>query len=180
MRKVIVSAEVSLDGVLDDPQDFIFDYIDDELGQYQTDLLAGADALIMGRITYEGLAEWWMSNTDDPFAARMNSIPKHVASRSLQEPLIWNATLLKDVAADVFALKQQPGQSILQYGMGELSYFLLQRGLVDEVRLLVYPVSIGKGTRIFEGSDKTALKLVNSKTFAKGVVALNYTVERKA
>jgi dihydrofolate reductase len=180
LRKVVVSAEISLDGVLDDPQDFIFDYIDDELGAYQSALLNDADALIMGRITYEGLAAWWTEQTDDPFAARMNSIPKYVASRTLQEPLTWNATLLRDVAADVFALKQQPGQSILQYGMGELSYFLLQKGLVDEVRLLVYPVAIGKGTRIFAESDKANLTLLDSKTFAKGVVALNYQVNRQA
>jgi dihydrofolate reductase len=180
MRKLIVSAEISLDGVLDDPQDFIFDYIDDKLGAYQNDLLNGADALIMGRITYEGLASYWMEHGDDEFGAKMNSLPKYVASHTLQEPLTWNATLLKDVAADVFALRQQPGHFILQYGMGELSYFLLRHGLVDEIRLLVYPVVIGKGTRIFADSDRATLTLLDSKSFAKGVVALNYQVNRQA
>lgn len=174
LRKVIVSAQIPLDGAVDAPHDDFLDYIDDELGAYHNDLLFDADALIMGRVTYELFVDYWPEHGGDPFGDRMNSIPKHVASRSLQEPLTWNATLLKDVAADVFALKQQPGQYILQYGMGELSYFLLQRGLVDEIRLQVYPLVVGKGRRIFEGFDKMPMKLLDSRRFNNGVLTLSY------
>jgi dihydrofolate reductase len=174
VRKVIVSAEISIDGVLDDPQDFIFDYIDDDLGKYQSDLIDEADALMMGRETYEGFVDYWPAHGDEPFGDRMNSMPKYVASRTLKAPLTWNATLLKNPTTEIAALKQQPGKAILQYGIGELSLTLLQANLVDEIRLLVYPVVIGKGARLFEKIDKTAFKLLNSKTFGTGVVALNY------
>lgn len=180
MRKVIVSAQISMDGIVDAPHDNFFPYSDDELVAFHNDLLFSAGALIMGRVTYESFADYWPTQNSGPFDDRMNSIPKYVASRSLQEPLRWNASLLKDVAAGVFALKQQPGQYILQYGMGELSYFLLEHGLIDEIRLQVHPVVIGKGIYIFEGVDKSTFKLVNSKTFSKGVLALTYQPKRNA
>jgi dihydrofolate reductase len=174
LRNVIISAEISLDAVLDDPQDFIFDFIDDELGKYQHDMLSAADALIMGRITYEGLSPWWMEHGDDEFGQQMNSLPKYVASRTLKAPLTWNATLMQDPVKEIRALKQRSGQNILQYGVGELSDTLLKAGLVDEICLLVYPVTIGKGERVFENIGKTTLKLLNSKTFDTGVIALTY------
>jgi dihydrofolate reductase len=180
MRKVIIETRVSLDGVQENPQLFVFDYVSEESTNYVKEQLFRSDALLMGRVTYEGFAKAWPTRTGDEFSDRMNSLPKYVASRTLQEkisqePLTWNAQLLKgDVTKEVAKLKEQPGQDILQYGIGELTHTLIQQGLVDELRFLIFPVAIGRGQRIFETFDKTALKLLETKTFKTGVVALHY------
>ncbi len=179
MRKVIVSAEISLDAVMDDPAAFIFDYANDDLTTNQRDLLSEADALIMGRVTYEGFLAYWPEHGEEDFGEQMNSLPKFVASKTLKAPLEWNATLLTNVAEEVAALKQQPGKAILQYGIGELTRTLVEHNLVDEFRLFVYPVVIGKGERIFTDFGKTALKLLDSKTFSNGVVAHTYQAGKK-
>jgi dihydrofolate reductase len=175
MRKVIVQTQVSLDGVQGDPQLFVFDYFSDEIMSYNKELLFQSDALLAGRVTYQGFAEVWPTRTADEFSDRINSLPKYVASRTLKEPLTWNAHLIKgDVAKEVAKLKEQPGQDILQYGIGELTHTLIQQGLVDELRFLVFPVAVGNGQRIFETFDKTPLKLLETKTFNTGVLALHY------
>lgn len=179
MRKVIISIKVSLDGVMQDPQDFVFDYYgkDEALVNYTNDILNEADALIMGRATYEGFSAFWPDNGDDAMTVRMNSLPKYVASNSLSEPLEWNATLLKDVAAEVAALKQQDGGAILQYGIGELTNTLIEHGLLDEIQLLVFPVVISKGERIFEHFKRVPMKLLDTKTFPSGVLLATYQPE---
>ena len=176
MRKIIVSTMVSVDAVMENPQFWSFDYWSDELGQYVSEQLFAADTLLMGRITYEGFAQAWSSRAgSDAFADRMNSLPKYVASRTVKGPLDWNAKLLEgDVAAAVAALKQQPGEDILQYGCGELTHTLIQQGLVDELRLVVFPVAVGNGGRIFANIDKVGLKLLHNKTFDSGVMAVHY------
>ncbi len=176
MRKIIVSIKTSLDSVMQDPQDFVFDYYgkDEELVKYTNDILNEADALIMGRATYEGFSAFWPDNGDDAMTVQMNSLPKYVASHTLNSPLTWNATLLKDVAAEVAALKQQDGKTILQYGIGELTNTLIDHGLVDEIQLLVFPVVISKGTRIFEHTQRVPMKLLDTKTFPSGVLLATY------
>jgi dihydrofolate reductase len=173
---------VTLDAVMENPHLWSFDYMNDEILKYAYDQLFAADALVMGRVTYEGFAEAWSSRAGaDDFADRMNSLPKYVASRTLKNPLRWNATLIQgDVAQGVAKLKQQPGQDILQYGIGELTQTMMQHSLIDELRLLVYPVVVGSGERILENINKTTLKLIDSKSFSSGVVALHYQPERKA
>ena len=184
MRKVIVQTEMSLDGVLDGPDlwDLVFKYHNDEIdNKYLKGILFASDALLMGRLTYEGFAQFWPSRagTDD-IADRMNNLPKFVASRTLKEPLEWNAVLIKgDVAQEVNKLKQQPGQDIVQYGIGELTHTLIQQGLVDELRFLVYPFVLGNGQRIFENIAQTTLKLLDTKTFSTGAIALIYQPDRK-
>ncbi len=175
MRKIVVQTDVSLDGVQENPHLFVFDYHSEEIMDYRKEQFFRSDALLMGRVTYEGFAKVWPTRTGDDFSDRMNSLPKYVASRTLHEPLTWNASLLTgDVAGAVAKLKEQPGQDILQYGMGELTRTLIEHGLVDELRLLVFPVAMGSGQRIFETFDKTALKLLETKTFETGVVVLHY------
>jgi dihydrofolate reductase len=177
MRKIIVEAEVSLDGIIDGGPDFwgqVFKYHSNDVTDYLMDLLFAPDALLMGRITYEGFAEIWPTR-EGKMADRINSMPKYVASRSLKEPLAWNATLIKgDVAQEIGKLKQEPGQDLLQYGVGELTHTMLRHGLVDELRLLVFPFTFGKGQRIFENMDIYTLKLLDTKTFSSGVIALHY------
>jgi dihydrofolate reductase len=180
MRKVIVQTQVSLDGVQENPHLFVFDYSNEETLNHVKGNLFQSDALLMGRVTYEGFANFWPTRTGDDFSDRMNSLPKYVASRTLKEPLTWNAKLLgDDVAGAVAKLKNQPGQDILQYGIGELTHTLIKQGLVDELRFMVFPVVVGSGQRIFETFDKTPLKLLETETFETGVVALYYQPEKK-
>jgi dihydrofolate reductase len=175
MRKVHVTEYVSLDGVMEEPA-WTGQFWNDELAKFQYDQLFASDGLLLGRVTYQGFAAAWptMPDTGD-FGERMNSLPKYVASRTLTETE-WNATLIEgDVATAVATLKQQPGQDLLVYGSGDLVQTLLQHNLIDEYRLMVFPVIVGKGKRLFkEGIDMTTLKLVDTKTTSAGVVILTY------
>lgn len=176
MRKIIVSSQVSMDMVIENPQNFVFDYTNDEFMAYALEQLFESDALIMGRLTYEGFSQAWQAMAgQNEFAERMNSLPKYVASRTLKEPLTWNANLIKgEIPNEVARLKEQNGKNILQYGSGELTHTLLQHGLVDEFRLMVFPVAMGAGQRPFAEIEKTPMKLLESKTFRTGVVILHY------
>jgi len=181
MRKIIVSSQTSMDAVIDNPQNFVFDYINDEFMNYAREQLFESDALIMGRVTYEGFAEAWSARAGaDDFADRINSLPKYVASRTLKEPLTWNANLIQgDVVKEVAKLKEQKGKNILQYGSGELTRTLLEHGLIDEFRLMVFPVAVGTGQRSFENIEKAPMKLLETKTFSTGVVILHYRPVKK-
>ena len=181
MRKLIVSTQASMDGVIENPQNWVFDYVNDEFFKYASDQLFAADMLIMGRVTYEGFAEAWPARAGaDAFADRMNSLPKYVASRTWQGPLTWNANLIQgDVAKEVAKLKEGSGGAILQYGSGELTRTLLQHRLIDEFRMMVYPVAVGAGLRIFESIQQTPMKLLETKRFSTGVVILHYQPANK-
>jgi dihydrofolate reductase len=186
MRKVVAAEYVSLDGVMTDPGGvgeiehggWSNPYFNDELAKYQADQLFASDALLLGRVTFEGFAAAWpsMEESDGEFAVRMNTLPKFVASRSLKEPLAWNGTLLKgDVAEAVAKLKEQAGQDLLIYGSGELVNALHPHRLIDEFRLMVFPVTLGIGKHLFrEGSDKHDLKLIDTKATSTGVALLTY------
>jgi dihydrofolate reductase len=183
MRNVVVEAEVSLDCLSggDNPQFWtnVFRYHSEDVVEYLNDLLAMPDALLLGRKTYEGFAEIWPSR-EGREAERINAMPKYVASRTLQEPLTWNATLIKgDVVEEIGKLKQQSDGYLLQYGVGELTRTMLQAGLVDEIRLVVFPFVAGQGDPLFDGFDLTNLKLIDSRTFASGAVALHYQPSRE-
>jgi dihydrofolate reductase len=182
MKRVIVEAEVSLDGVMGGGPDFwgqVFQYHSADVAGYLHDLLFAADTLLMGRVTYEGFAEIWPTR-DGEDADRINGMPKYVASRSLQEPLKWNSTLLgSDVAGEISNLKSAPGTELLQYGVGELTQTMLEHGLIDELRFLVFPFTYGTGPRFFESMDTNALQLLETRTFESGVVALHYQPKAK-
>jgi len=178
MRKIIVEAEISLDGGMGGENiDFwnqIFPFHSADLTEYLNDLLFMPDALLMGEKTYEFFAQVWPTRQGKD-ADRINSMPKYVASRTLKEPLKWNATLIKgDVAEAIKKLKQEPGKGLLQYGVGELTHTMLKAGLVDEFRILVFPFTFGEGPRIFDHMGVNTLKLLETKTFSSGVVALHY------
>ena len=184
MRKLVESTFVSLDGVIADtipstapqasPEKWGSSYWDDEHAAYAHDLLVAADALLLGRVTYEGFASAWPSQTGD-LADRINGLPKYVVSRTLEEPLEWNATLVEgDVADEVAQLKQQPGRSILKYGTGELTISLMQKNLIDEFHFWHFPVAVGSGLRLFDGIETTHLDLIDSTTFRSGIVVHKY------
>jgi dihydrofolate reductase len=189
VRRVIVSEFVSLDGVIEDPGgsgeldrggwSFRFDR-GPEGDEFKVDELAAADALLLGRVTYEGFAAAWpqMEEQTGEFGARMNGYRKYVASRTLEEPLEWNnSTLIEgDVAEGVARLKQQDGKDILVFGSGELARTLMEHDLVDEYRLMVFPIVVGKGKRLLGDVGETrAMRLVDTKPVGPdGVLILTY------
>lgn len=181
MRKVVVSEFLTLDGVMESPDKWSFQYWTDEIAQFKFDELFVSDALLLGRVTYQGFAEAWPAITDEQgFADRMNGLPKYVVSTTLEEAKWNNSTLIKgNVAEEISMLKQQPGQNILIGGSANLIQTLMQHNLIDEYQLLVYPVVRGSGKPLFKGGE-LQLKLVNTKTFSSGVVLLSYQALKAA
>jgi len=175
MRKLIEVTHVSLGGEIGSP-DWAMPYLNDEHQAYASDLLFGADALVLGRRTYEGLSAAYTAMDPSPFVDRMNSIPKYVASRSLAA-VEWNSTLIEgDVAEFVANLKQQPGGHLLKYGNGPVDVALMEHHLVDEFHLLLTPVAVGAGRHLFESiTTAPALHLADVTVFGNGVVVLKYT-----
>ena len=154
----------------------VFAYHSPDVTEYLNSLLFTPDALVMGRATYEGFSQIWPTR-DGKDADHINGLPKYVASRTLKAPLQWNATLIKgDIAEEIRRLKQEPGNSMVQYGVGELTHTMLKSGLVDELRALVYPFTYGEGPRIFENMGVNVMKLLDTQTFSSGVVALHYEI----
>ena len=179
MRKVVASEFVSLDGVVESPEKWHFPYFNDQMGDAIGAAMASSDAMLMGRVLYEEWAAFWPNQDPDenPVAARMNGVRKYVVSTTLEEPLEWqNSTLIGDnVAEEISRLKEQPGKDISISGSPTLVRSLLEEDLLDELRLMVHPIVVGSGKRLFEdGGDQKALQLVDSKIFSTGVVYLSY------
>src|SRR4051812_35939914 len=183
--RIVVTEFVSLDGVMEAPGGepgfkypgwtFEFDRGDDG-NQFKLDETRQADSLLVGRVTYESFAGAWPQREGE-FADKMNTMPKHVVSSTLEEPLEWsNSSLIEgDVVGEVAKLKQADGGPILVAGSQTLVHTLIDADLVDEYRLMVFPVLIGGGKRLFPDSpEKHSLKLVESKQFETGVVVQHY------
>ena len=178
MRKIIAAEMMSLDGVIDTASQLVGQYSSDELQQYFAAGMAGTDALLMGRVTYQEMGPFWagQAGSEDPVVAHMSK-PKYVVSTTLNETSGWaNSTLVTgDVAGQLTQLKEQPGKDILAIGSATLVRWLLREGLADELDLLVFPVVVGHGKRLFEGEgSQINLTLANSKAFTTGVVHLTY------
>ena len=144
--------------------------------------MANTGALLLGRRTYEDLYRVWPNRTDNPFTVVLNNTQKYVASTTLKEPLVWsNSTLLKGDAAEAVArLKEQPGKDIVILGSGELVKSLMRRDLVDEYMLLIHPLVLGSGRRLFtDGGAFAALRLVDTKATTTGVVIATYQPANK-
>ena len=171
MGRLIVSTQMTLDGVIDVGEWFVADGEDDRAGK---DQLADASAVLLGRKTYEGLAAYWSPLKDD-WANLINPKPKHVASRTLQAPLEWSSTLLEgDAAHAVSSLKAELPSYLLMYGCGELARTLLAATLVDELRFWVHPAMWGSGERPLQGQAQNRLRLLGSEAFDSGVTLLRY------
>jgi dihydrofolate reductase len=175
MRKIVAGLFLSLDGVMESPEEWTGPYMNDEMGQAIGSQLAAADAMLLGRRTYQTFAAAFSDETH-PMATQMNSTPKFVVSTTLATADWRNSTLIKgDVVEEVTKLKQQPGKNIVISGSPTLVRSLLRDNLLDELNLLVPPIVVGSGGRLFEdGSGRLALKLVDSKTFSTGVLSLTY------
>jgi dihydrofolate reductase len=179
MRKVVAAEFLSLDGVMEAPDRWHFPYFNDEMGQAIGEGFAASDAMLMGRENYEEWAAYWPQQDpeENPVAALMNSRRKYVVSTTLEEPLEWsNSTLIKEnVAEEIEKLKNQPGKDIVISGSATLVQSLLRYGLLDELRLMVHPILVGGGKRLFDKeADTKPLELVDSKTFSTGVIYLTY------
>jgi class 3 adenylate cyclase/dihydrofolate reductase len=190
--RLVVTSFVTVDGVMEAPgwdehrdgrNAWALRVQDEESELYNNQLLDEADAILLGRRTYQSWAAFWPSVSDEiPIAARMHEIPKYVASNTIKRADWHNTTLLSgDVAARVEELKQEPGGDLLVYGSADLVDTLLKHDLVDEYRLLVYPVILGSGKHLFrDGIDLHHLRLTESRAFASGVVLLTYVPEAEA
>jgi dihydrofolate reductase len=173
MGRLIVSAQMTMDSVMDQIDGWFDEQGDAE--QHGVEELRAADALILGRETYEVLSTLWPVGSG-PYADLINPMPKYVASRTLTGPLTWNAELLgSDTAAAVAAVKAQHAGSLISYGCGELANFLAREGLVDEVRFWLHPVVWGDGVRPFAAGElPIRLRLISTTPYNTGVVKLSY------
>jgi dihydrofolate reductase len=194
MRKLTVSEFVSLDGVMQAPGGADEDteggfrhggwqmgYFDDVAGERIGASMAQTGAFLLGRRTYEIFASYWPTQSDDdPFAKILNGLPKYVASTTLGEPLAWqNSTLLQgDVAKAVAELKEGEGGNIVVLGSGGLVQTLYENDLVDEYALMIHPIVLGSGKKLFREVPKKPLKLADSVTTSTGVVMATYVPER--
>lgn len=185
MRKLIVTKYVILDGVMEAPGGgeafehggWSFEFWNDEAAQYKFDELVAMGAMLLGRVTYAGFAKYWPTFTDEAgFADRMNSLPKFVVSTTLDKAEWNNSTLIKgNIVEKVAKLKKQPGQDIFVAGSAQLVRALMPHDLIDEYRLMVHPVVLGSGKRLFgDGSPKQMLRLVETKTFSSGIIVQHY------
>lgn len=174
MRKIIESTLVSADGVVGDPPRWAMEYRDAEVTGEALERLAGADAMLMGRGTYELFSAVWPGQ-DGEFADRINNIRKYVFSATLDRADWTNSTVVRgDAVTEVTRLKQQDGRDIALYGHGRLAQALLEHGLIDELRLSVHPVMVGSGQVLFRDGQKQPLTFTGARTFRTGVVVLTY------
>jgi dihydrofolate reductase len=182
MRKVIFQMMISLDGYFEGPErDISWHNVDEEFNNYAIDLLNNVDTLLFGRITYQLMAEYWPSQeaiTNDPIVAeRMNSLAKITFSRTLDKVEWKNSRLVKGtIPEEIMKLKKQAGKDIALFGSSNLALTFIEHNLIDEFRIMVNPVVLGKGTPLFNGiKEKLPLKLIKSKTFDSGNVLLYYS-----
>jgi dihydrofolate reductase len=184
MGRIVITEFISLDGVIEDPggaEEFkhggwSFAFSRGEEGdKFKLDETMGSAGLLLGRKTYEGFADAWPSREGE-FADKFNTMPKYVVSSTLKDPEWTNTTVLSgDLAAEVGKLREQPGGDIVVHGSGTLARDLIANDLFDELRLMVFPVVLGSGDRLFgETSDKKPLKLTSSQTVGDGVMILVY------
>src|SRR3954470_10877059 len=188
--KLALHMFLSLDGVLqapggpdEDPESgfpyggWTFPFNDDDFGVTMSNWFDNVDAFLLGRKTYEILAGYWpkVTDPDNPIASKLNALPKYVASTTLRSADWHNSTVLDDVVAGVTKLKEQPGKDLQVHGSGALAHTLIEHDLIDEYRLLTYPVHLGVGKKLFrDGARAAALKLVSSTTTGTGVVVAAY------
>ena len=178
MRKLVAMELVSLDGVMGSPDGWAFPYTDAEMEAANAAGMAASDALLLGRVTYEEFAAFWPNQPGGtPMVDYINGVAKFVVSTTLEEPLGWsNSTLIGgNVAKRVADLKRQPGKDITVIGSDMLAHSLLRHGLLDELKLMVIPLVVGVGKRLFEeGGSRMGLELIESRAFGSGVVSLTY------
>jgi dihydrofolate reductase len=176
MRKVISGLFISMDGVVESPDKWQFDVFDADMGAAMSEHIANEDTILLGRVTYQEWAPYWPTSTDEPYASHINNTPKYVVSTTLTRVDWQNSTLIKgDLASAVNKLKQQPGKNIGVSGSPTLVESLLQADLLDALILMIHPVIVGRGKRLFkEGRSLQRMRLLESKITGSGVAFLTY------
>jgi len=177
MRKIKSYFFISIDGVVESPDEWHFPYFDDEMGEAVGAGFATADAMLMGRVLYDEWAEYWPEHADEPFGDVMNSTKKYVVSNSLHDARWQNSEIISgDVAQKLTEIKSQDGGDITMSGSGTTARWLLREGLLDELHLLVHPIVVGDGMARLFPTDEPAipLRLLNAKTLGSGVLDLTY------
>ena len=178
MRKIIVTMFVSLDGIMEDPQ-WTFQYWNDEIAAFKAEETSNDEPLLLGRVTYEGFAQAWPQRTDiDSGGVYFNGTRKYVVSTTL-DTVEWNNSVLvqDNIIEAITKLKSEDGSDMVVHGSATLVQTLMKHQLVDRIRLLVYPVVLGKGKRLFQEDTTATLKLLETRTFSSGVVGLIYEPE---
>ncbi|MBI1280794.1 MAG: dihydrofolate reductase [Anaerolineaceae bacterium] len=177
MRKIIVTEFISLDGVIEDPK-WTFKYWNDEIAGFKAEETSANEDLLLGRVTYQGFAAAWPNRKDeDPGAAYFNGTRKYVVTSMLDKAEWNNSVIIKgNVMEEITKLKQQDGPNIVVHGSATLAQTLMQNQLVDELRLLMYPVVLATGKRLFNEDHPIVLKLLSSRNFS-GVLGLVYAPE---
>ena len=183
MRRIVVTEFISFDGVFEAPgpdgsgfkyEGWTMPYGNEEFMKFKMEELRTADAQLLGRVTYEGFAKAWPNRSGDEFSDKFNSMKKYVVSKTLKKAEWNNSYIIKDnIAVEIAKLKEEKGEDILVAGSGHLVTFLLELGLVDEFHLLVYPIVLGSGKRLFKDAH-VKLKLIEATPFQTGVLALKY------
>jgi dihydrofolate reductase len=184
MRRIVVTEFMSLDGVFEAPgpdgsgykyEGWTMNYGNEEFMKFKNEELQAADAQLLGRITYEAFAIAWPKMSGDEFAEKFNSMKKYVVSKTLKKAEWNNSEIIsKDFAKEIAKLKAKKGKDIIVYGSGQLVSSLLKLQLVDEYRILLYPVVLGIGKRLFDEKSYAKLKLIEAIPFKTGLVALRY------
>ena len=177
MRKIKSHFFISLDGVVESPDQWHFPYFDDEMGEAVGAGFATTDAILMGRVLYDESAAYWPEHADEPFGDVMNSIKKYVLSNSLQAAEWQNTEIISgDAAKTLTDLKAQDGGDITMSGSATTVRWLLREGLLDELNLLVHPIAVGDGLgRLFPPEEPSVrLELLSAETFKTGVLNLSY------
>ena len=185
MRRIINSTYITLDGVVEGPH--LWPSLgrgSDERGdQIQTDLLLSCDALLMGRRTYDGFAPVWPTRSGDPASDHINAMPKYVVSTTLKDPEWQNTTVIDgDVAAEIERLKAADGKNIVQYGFGPVTRLMMERGLLDELRLWLHPLILGRGEPsdlLFGPVAATSVNLVDTTALSNGILILAYVTDKR-
>lgn len=174
MGKLVSNFFISLDGVVEAPDEWHFAYFDDEMGQAVGAGTQSCGAFLMGREMYDQWSDYWPAQGDDDFGGFINHIRKYVVSSTLQDPAWTNTSVVPGDADAIRALKAEVDGDIGMSGSTTTVRWLLSEGLVDELHLLVHPIAVGKGERLFPEGSTYALRLVSSKTFGSGVLHLVY------
>lgn len=182
MRQVTAALFISLDGVVEAPDQWQFDVFDRDMESAMARAIAQEDAVLLGRVTYQEWASYWPTATDEPYASHINNVPKYVVSTTLDSVDWNNSTLIQgSLAQAINRLKRQPGKNIGVAGSPTLVRSMLEEGLLDVLTLMIHPVIVGRGKRLFEQwSDLQRLALVDSTVTGSGVAILTYQARRGA
>jgi dihydrofolate reductase len=177
MRKIIASTYATLDGFIDNPHEWSMQYSNEEAQTYAFTMTLAADALLLGRDTYEGMAQAWPNMGGNPYSDHVNAITKYVVASQSVDTSAWNPTVViagDDLVTQVTELKQHAGKDILIWGCGRVTDTLAQAGLLDEYKVWIYPIVKGTGEPLFRKESAATLELIDSTTFQTGVAVLTY------